>query len=314
MLNRFGFIVSGGNTIGMYNFFAQWGERDTAYVSRASRLAAPGWDAVDIVFGEEVPARMMRELERDMRDSYRFRYFTVTRVGGRRVWIMTLQRILKLSGVSGGAAPEPPTPPAIDNTWLNFTMPEGGVVTLIKAGFPTAVTLEYSLDNGRTWTEWIEEADLRSLTLNAGQTMHVRNASHVQTNFSGRPDTYRFSFYNIVYVGGNLNSLLCSIPENVTTLSRDCFSHLFYNCTSLTLSDGFILPATTLAIRSYEYMFYGCTSLNTMRTLMTNISASNCLTGWLDGVAATGDFYCPSTLTIPTGPNGIPAGWIRHDI
>ena len=221
-------------------------------------------------------------------------------------------------------------------------MPEGGVVTLVNMGDPPAVTLEYSLDNGSTWTEWIEAAGERSLTLNAGQTMHVRNASQVQTGFSGRPDSYRFLFDNLVYVGGNVNSLLCSIPENVTTLSQDCFSHLFQNCTSLTLSDGFILPATTLGVRCYQSMFegctlltlpygftlpattlvsscyrnmfFGCTALNTMRTLMTNVSASNCLTDWLDGVAATGDFYCHSTLTIPTGPNGIPSGWTRHDI
>ena len=53
LLQRLGFIVSGGNTIGMYDFFVQWGERDTAYLSRSSRLAAPGWEAVDIVFGDD---------------------------------------------------------------------------------------------------------------------------------------------------------------------------------------------------------------------------------------------------------------------
>jgi len=74
------------------------------------------------------------------------------------------------------------------------------------------------------------------------------------------------------------------------------------------------LPATTLAGSCYGAMFYGCRMLSELRTYMTDISASGCLTNWLSGVAATGDFYCPAELTIPTGTSGIPGDWTRHDI
>lgn len=360
LLQRLGFIVSGGNTIGMYNFFAQFGERDTAYVSRASRLAAPGWDAIDIVFGDYVPARMMRDLEREMRDSYRFRYFTVTRVGGRRVWIMTLQRILRLTGVSGVAAPHP----AIDPKWLYFTMPEGGTVTLTKTGSPTTVTLEVSIDNGATWSEWTESGTTRTQTLAAGQVMHVRNASDISTGFSlNGSNYYKFAFDNDTYAGGNNDSLLCKNAANAV-ISSYCYEKLYINCVnlitppelpSLTLNTSCYhgmfsgctkmeyapdLPSTTLAVRCYDNMFvncrkiteitlvaetllnycyremlYGCSLLSKVTTRMTNISATGCLDSWLYSVAASGDFYCPQSLTINTGDaSGIPAGWTRHDI
>ena len=99
-----------------------------------------------------------------------------------------------------------------------------------------------------------------------------------------------------------------------TTLAVSCYINMFRGCTSLTLPNGFTLPATTLAVSCYDSMFNGCTSLNVMRTLMTDISAYNCLSNWLNGVAATGDFYCDQNLTIPTGVDGIPSGWTRHDI
>ena len=47
---------------------------------------------------------------------------------------------------------------------------------------------------------------------------------------------------------------------------------------------------------------------------MTDISATNSTAVWLSNVSPTGDFYCPAELTIPTGANGIPSGWTRHDI
>jgi hypothetical protein len=60
-------------------------------------------------------------------------------------------------------------------------------------------------------------------------------------------------------------------------------------------------------------MYSGCTSLVTVVIGNPTMSSSSLL-NWLDSVAATGDFYCPAELTIPTGISGIPTGWTRHDI
>ena len=256
--------------------------------------------------------------------------------------------------------------PAIDPTWLYFTIPDGGTVTLTKYGTPTAVTLEYSLDNGSTWTEWVETNNVRSLTLAAGQTMHIRNTSETSTGFStgsSTTDIYRFSFSANTYAGGNINSLLCKNPQNAvitencfnrlflgtilvtapalpsTNIAIGCYRYMFRECRYLVTAPE-VLPATTTQPNCYYYMFEGNTSLvkapkilaesivsyacnsmfrndtllNYIYTEMTQISAVTSIQNWVNGVAATGDFYCPAELTIPTGESGIPSGWTRHDI
>jgi len=252
----------------------------------------------------------------------------------------------------------------IDN--LNFTIPNGGTVTLTKYGTPTEVTLEYSLDNGSTWTTWAETDNVRSLTLADGQTMHIRNTSETSTGFStgsSSTDIYRFSFSDYAYGGGNINSLLCKNPENAvitencfnrlflstslvtapslpsTEIARNCYYYMFRECRYLVTAPE-VLPATTIYQNSYYYMFEGNTSLvkapkilaesivsyacnsmfrndsslNYIYTAMTQISGTNPIANWVNGVAATGDFYCPAELTISTGASGIPSGWTRHNI
>ena len=97
-----------------------------------------------------------------------------------------------------------------------------------------------------------------------------------------------------------------------TTLAADCYHGMFRGCKSLVNAPN--LPATTLAFYCYHSMFRDCTMLSEIRTYMTDTSASDCLYEWIRGVAASGDFYCPAELTIPTGASGIPSGWTRHDI
>ncbi len=84
-------------------------------------------------------------------------------------------------------------------------------------------------------------------------------------------------------------------------------------CASLTVAPE--LPATTLAEYCYYDMFYGCTSLNTVTCLATDISAEDCTSSWLYGVANSGEFYCNSLNDDwSSGANGIPAGWTTHTL
>lgn len=208
----------------------------------------------------------------------------------------------------------PPTPqPTIDETWLYFTMPDGGTVTLTKNGSPGAVTLEYSLDNGSTWTGWTENGNVRSLTLSAGQTMHVRNTSATSVDFSfGSSSYYQFYFEADTYAGGNIMSLKC-IDPSMATMTNQCFINLFKDCTSL-ITAADMGGVTSISGNGCRRMYYGCTNLSIVRIGNPDISASNCLANWLQGVAASGDFYCSELLTIPTGTSGIPSGWTRHNI
>ena len=82
---------------------------------------------------------------------------------------------------------------------------------------------------------------------------------------------------------------------------------MFRGCTSLTTAPE--LPATTLADYCYDSMFYGCSKLNSLTVYAQDISASNCTTNWLSGVASSGTFRNLGTATYPTGASGIPSGW-----
>lgn len=95
-----------------------------------------------------------------------------------------------------------------------------------------------------------------------------------------------------------------------TTLTAWCYSGMFCNCTELTQAP--VLAAPTLANRSYTWMFEGCSSLTEVTMLATDVSAEQCLGGWLNGVSATGTLYKNSALE-DVSTLGIPEGWEVKD-
>ena len=148
--------------------------------------------------------------------------------------------------------------------------------------------------------------------------------------------TLVYSCYNSMFT--ECSSLTVAPELPATTLAMNCYSSMFNYCTSLTTAPA--LPATTLASSCYnsmfancrslitapelpantlvngccQYMFYNCTRLNYIKCLATDISATNCTTGWVDGVASTGTFVKASSMTSwSTSPYGIPSGWTVQD-
>lgn len=101
---------------------------------------------------------------------------------------------------------------------------------------------------------------------------------------------------------------LTTAPElPATTLAYFCYEGMFRDCTSLTKTPE--LSATTLVVYCYSHMFNGCKNLNNITMLATDISASNCLESWVDGVSSDGTFTKKQGIEIPSGPSGIPDGW-----
>ena len=104
---------------------------------------------------------------------------------------------------------------------------------------------------------------------------------------------------------------LTAAPELLaTTLAGSCCISMFRDCTSLTSAPA--LLATTLVKECYYDMFRGCTKLNsvTMLAMGFEAEATDCLTNWLEGVAATGTFTKAASMeSLPTGVSGIPSGW-----
>ena len=146
--------------------------------------------------------------------------------------------------------------------------------------------------------------------------------------------TLAYYCYQSMFV--NCTSLVNAPVLNTTTLDGYCYSNMFYGCTSLINAP--VLPATTLAVYCYDNMFYGCTSLinapvlpatilaqgcyqsmfnrcsnlNSITTYANNITAANCLSNWVYGVSATGDFFNLGGATYQSGASGIPSGWNIH--
>lgn len=92
-----------------------------------------------------------------------------------------------------------------------------------------------------------------------------------------------------------------------TTLTDSCFQYMFGNCSQLTKAP--ILPASTLAPMCYCQMFYYCEKLNYIKMLATDVSAEDCLYGWVYKVSSTGTFVKHPDTVLPTGDDGIPNGW-----
>ena len=116
--------------------------------------------------------------------------------------------------------------------------------------------------------------------------------------------------YNSMFQG--CTSLTTAPELPATTLASNCYCFMFYNCTSLTTASE--LPATTLAVSCYLSMFDGCIKLNSITMLATNISASDCLTDWVNDVAPTGTFTkSPKMTSLHKGASGIPSGWTVKD-
>lgn len=94
-----------------------------------------------------------------------------------------------------------------------------------------------------------------------------------------------------------------------TTLTDGCYQRMFIFCSQLMGVPT--LPATTLANFCYSEMFTA-TGTRKVVTYAQDISVYNCIHRWLNGVAATGDFYNMGGATYPSGTSGIPEGWTEH--
>ena len=115
--------------------------------------------------------------------------------------------------------------------------------------------------------------------------------------------TFGLLFAGNIYLKNAENLILPA-----TTLTPYCYGAMFAECPSLTTAPT--LPATALVEGCYGAMFEECSSLNNITMLATNISATNCLYNWVNGVASTGTFTKAASMTsLPTGSSGIPSGW-----
>jgi hypothetical protein len=234
--------------------------------------------------------------------------------------------------------------------YMRFVAIEDSQINLTSVNFntgeaDTSVDLKHSKD-GLTWTQY----DFNPIPLAAGETLYLKGNNENGFSYEDvktgevRLCTFGNTTHDGVTTGkfechGNIMSLLygddfedkdtipnmgcftytlavtpiTTAPElPATTLTESCYAGMFGGCESLTTAPE--LPATTLSKECYLSMFWRCTSLNHITMLATDISASYCLSDWVDGVSSTGTFVKhPDMDSLPTGTSGIPNGWTVED-
>ena len=151
---------------------------------------------------------------------------------------------------------EEPVEEETDN-YLTFTVRYGdncffGIVN--EGG--NAPDVQYSLDDGATW-----------IPLNAGDTVFMRNVGdkallrgNNPDGFSKSLDSYTHFFMNdfssYLLTSGSVMSLIDGTGRSKTIPNDFCFYRLFMDCNAL--SNLPELPATTLTKECYREMFYNC--------------------------------------------------------
>lgn len=120
-------------------------------------------------------------------------------------------------------------------------------------------------------------------------------------------ETLAESCYSRMFYGCSaLTTPLVELPA--TTLAPKCYQYMFCKCTAMQTAP--ILPAATLVSQCYRYMFSYCENLRLITMLATDVSATNCLQGWVNGVHSNGVFRKNEDATwVIYGINGIPDGW-----
>lgn len=213
------------------------------------------------------------------------------------------------------------------NNMSNFTLPQGFIFKLFGIDASTGDTTLNDIYDLRMTATTMTPYCYKNVFSNCSSITTIPQDFLPATNTAD--GCYMFMFQNtgVTEIPNNLlkatttsNSCyqgmfescvsLVNVPSNLlpaTTLSTGCYRSMFYGCSSLVVAPE--LPATTLAGSCYYAMFRECSSLNQVTTYANDISASNCLSNWLNGVATTGTFFNLGSATYSSGASGIPSGW-----
>ena len=167
--------------------------------------------------------------------------------------------------------------------YLTFTAEEDGSTFKIVNNGNNNPNIEYSLDEGKTWTALTANVDV-TLT-NKGDITLLRGDN--PNGFSSRIE-YHYIYSSFAMTGkiaasGSVMSLIDGAGETNSIPDSYCFYGLFENCNSLIQAPE--LPATTLANGCYCGMFSGCASLSQAPKLQATALSSYCYESMFSGCA-----------------------------
>ena len=344
-------IFSACQRAGLYTQFgleseaAAWlekqGSNPCACVCYRQDIGVAGFDNISVVFGGSNPGAALRRVRDSLERSLEFRYERQSELGGFPALILTARAKKRVHGFGGGVPPVPPTP--VDENPLTVTAAEfsGSVISLTRNGNAKIVELEYSL-NGGEWTLWKEIDRERTLALQLGDSVRIRNTSEVATRFSfGATNRYQFKVTSseggLVKMSGDLRSLLKKTDYNDLTPEAGSFHSLFSNNDLITDVSELVLAAPVFAANVYASLF-AFSAVEGKAAITGDVAQSSCFTdmfshsmitdvtvsvktneggfsNWLVNVPNEGVVRCYPELTLPEGSgSGIPEGWTREDL
>ena len=196
----------------------------------------------------------------------------------------------------------PPTPPEPIKA-LKFSCEGSQSIGIVADRLDTLTpNLEYSLDNGTTWTTWSDY--ISKISFGEGTDLYLRGTNTILAK-GGAYYSLRFNFStnNLVDCTGNIMHLFdytqdltafpnetgsngvggmfyeCSVLRTApdlpaTTLVESCYQDMFRGCSNLIVPPK--LPATTLKASCYAWMFRGCSNLEKLPLLPPTTLVSNC--------------------------------------
>ncbi|MBR4712220.1 MAG: T9SS type A sorting domain-containing protein [Paludibacteraceae bacterium] len=142
--------------------------------------------------------------------------------------------------------------------YLTFTAEEAGSTFRIYNSEDNDPDVQYSLDNGETWTV-LKEGERVTLQNVGDKALLKGNNDMFCFAYKGGYDYSTFVMTGKIAASGSVMSLLDGEGSYKRITVPGCFYQLFASCTSLTQAPE--LPATDLADQCYQMMFYNCTSL-----------------------------------------------------
>lgn len=202
--------------------------------------------------------------------------------------------------------PDPtPTPSSEDlATPLTLEAVSGTVTVTIKTDFATGKTIEYSTDDGATWTEGTPslggganiDACANPVIITGSKIMlRGTNAAYATppTPPATTPIFTRIDCDADCYIYGNMMSLInkdnfATLTAFDTTEGGYAFYNLFDGNTHIKnhAEKKLLLPATTLTRDCYHSLFSGCTSLTTAPELTATTMQLQCYQGMFNGCTA----------------------------
>ena len=167
-------------------------------------------------------------------------------------------------------------------SYLTFSSPNSFTLAVNNKTKNWDGILEY-FDYNKTWTTWDGTTILSAYNNDGEYVLYLRGTGNTVITGNGINKNWIITGTDVKCIG-NIENLLDYITVeagNHPTMTANCYSRMFQDCTSLTQAPS--LPATILANFCYISMFSGCTSLAQAPELPATTLANNCYSNMFEG-------------------------------